>query len=79
MTCPHRSRPLAGRGIVITRPAEQADILAGLIRDQGGRAILFPALQIVEPRTPRPLNALIDRLDTFDLAIFISPIAVERR
>ena len=78
MTPASEAGALAGRGVVITRPAEQADNLAGLIREQGGRAIVFPALQIVEPRDPRQLDGLIDRLDTFDLAIFISPIAAER-
>lgn len=73
-----RSRPLAGLGIVITRPAEQAAALAGLIRGQGGCAIVFPTLEIIEPQDPAQLDRLIDRLDDFDFAIFVSPIAVNK-
>lgn len=69
---------LDGRIIVITRPAGQAQQLAKLIEETGGRAVQFPALEIRGPRDPEPALAAIARLDEFDLAIFISPTAVER-
>jgi uroporphyrinogen-III synthase len=72
------SRRLDGRGIVVTRPADQAHALAELIRDQGGRVILFPAISIEEVAHPERLNSVIDRLDTFDVAIFVSPNAASR-
>ena len=71
-------RPLEGRGIVVTRPAHQAARLAELIGAAGGRAILFPVIEIIEVGDLQPLLALIDRLDEFDLAIFISPNAVNK-
>ncbi len=70
--------PLAGRGILITRPAEQSAALARLIEREGGRPIVFPAIEILDVEDCGALDALIDRLDTFDLAIFISPNAVVR-
>ncbi len=70
--------PLAGLGILVTRPAQQAAPLAELIRQAGGNPILFPALEIVDLPDLKPLNALIDRLEQFDLAIFISPNAVQK-
>lgn len=70
--------PLAGIGVVITRPAHQAGELAGLIRKAGGTPILFPVLEILDAEDLRPLVALIDRLDEFHLAIFISPNAVNK-
>ena len=79
---PHKSIeiPLAltGIGVVVTRPAHQAHHLAELIRLQGGKAILFPVLEILDASDLGPLYALIDRLDEFDLAIFISPNAVNK-
>ncbi len=72
------ARPLAGVGIVVTRPAHQAGHLADLIRAAGGTPILFPVMEIVDLPDVRPLQALIDRLDAFDLAIFISPNAVSK-
>lgn len=70
--------PLAGRGIVITRPAQQAGALADMIRAAGGQPIMFPVLEILDTADLRPLIDVIDRLDGFDLAIFISPNAVSR-
>lgn len=70
--------PLAGRGILITRPADQGAVLARLVEREGGRAIVFPAIEILEVEDRGPLEALIDRLETFDLAIFISPNAAVR-
>lgn len=72
------AQPLAGLGIVITRPAHQAEHLAQLIRAAGGDPILFPALEIADLADLQPLQRIIDRLDEFDLAIFISPNAVNK-
>ena len=68
--------PLAGRGIVITRPAHQAGPLADMVRAQGAHVILFPTIEIVEPHDLRPFLAVVDRLEEFDLAVFVSPNAV---
>lgn len=70
--------PLAGRGILITRPAHQAGPLAALIHAAGGRPVIFPALEILDPADPQPLLGAIERLESYDLAIFISPNAVTR-
>jgi uroporphyrinogen-III synthase len=70
--------PLQGRGIVITRPARQAALLADLIAQKGGRAILFPVIDIRDIDDPTLLNAVIDDLDAYHLAIFVSPNAVDK-
>ena len=75
---PPAHKALAGRGIVVTRPVHQSAQLAELIRQHGGTPILFPVLEILDTEDLQPLNALIDRLDDFDLAIFISPNAVQK-
>ena len=72
-----RRKPLAGKSIVVTRPAHQAQAFARLIRDAGGRPILFPAIEIRGIDDPRPFLRIVDRLDAFDLAVFVSPNAVE--
>jgi uroporphyrinogen-III synthase len=73
-----RRSPLAGRRILVTRPAERAGRLAELIREAGGEPVLFPAIRIGDVANPGPLLALIDRLEQFDLAIFVSPSAVQK-
>ena len=69
---------LAGRRVVVTRPAGQAAHLAELIRKAGGEPLLFPVLEIFDAGDAPRLNALIERLETFDLAIFISANAVNK-
>lgn len=71
-------RPLSGKGIVVTRPAHQAGDLVELIEAAGGHAILFPTIEIVAVSESQALTELIDRLDTFDIAIFVSPNAVSQ-
>lgn len=71
-------RPLAGKRILVTRPAEQANHLGALIRQAGGEAVVFPAIDIVEPSNTQTLESLINDLHQFDLAVFISPTAVSR-
>lgn len=66
--------PLTGTTIVVTRPARQAGPLCRLIEAQGGRAIGFPALEIAASDQPQPP---LQRLEQFDIAIFISANAVE--
>ncbi len=70
-------RTLNGRRVLVTRPREQAGVLMRLLRDGGGEPVLFPALEIREPANPEPLEAIVKDLSRFDLAIFISPTAVE--
>ena len=65
---------LAGRGVLITRPRVLAAGLAGAVEQAGGRAIVFPAIEIVDLPPP----AALSRLAEFDLAIFISPTAAAR-
>lgn len=78
MALPGAHLPLAGRGVLITRPVEQSAALARLIEGAGGRAIVFPAIEIADIEDRLTLDALIDRLEGFDLAIFVSPTAAAR-
>lgn len=68
--------PLTGLNIVVTRPREQAVQLAQRIEQAGGKAILFPLLEIGPAADPQRLHALVSHLHEFNLAIFISPNAV---
>ena len=72
------SASLAGRCVVITRPAGESQRLAALVREAGGEPLLFPVIAICDALDPQPLDAAIARLDEFDVAIFISPSAVEK-
>lgn len=67
---------LAGRTLVVTRPAEQAEALCARIRALGGTAVKFPVLAIGPAPDRAALERVLDRLEGFDLAFFVSPNAV---
>ncbi len=64
--------------MLVTRPAHQAQRLCELIEVRGGQAVLHPVLEITEPEDPAVLAHIIERLDDFDIAIFISVNAVHQ-
>ena len=69
---------LQGKGILVTRPAQMAEPFVERIRHANGRPVAFPVLEILDTANPDPLNRIIDALDEFDMAIFISPTAVNK-
>lgn len=66
---------LAGCGILVTRPAGQAEGLCQLIEAAGGQAIRFPTIAI-EPTADAHAAALLT--DSWDLLYFVSPNAAEQ-
>jgi uroporphyrinogen-III synthase len=67
-----------GKHIVVTRPAEQADKLAHEIEARGGIAVRFPVLAIFDAEDPRPLQAAVQDIERYDVAVFVSPNAAEK-
>ena len=72
------TQPLAGLYVLVTRPAHQAAHLINEIKKKGGNPVLFPVLEISDTSNPQPLLKVISHLDEFDLAIFVSPNAVDK-
>ena len=70
------SHVLDGVHVVVTRPVHQAEPLCNLIEEQGGEVFRFPVIEIVDADDKAALSKIIDRMADFDLAIFISPNAV---
>jgi uroporphyrinogen-III synthase len=68
--------PLAGKRILVTRPRGQAEGLSALIRKVGGEPLEFPAIEIRSLADPGPFFAVADRLESFDIAVFVSRNAV---
>ncbi len=71
-------RALAGRTILVTRPAGQAERLCRMIERAGGRALRFPLLEIavVDGTAAEAAGALLDNYGNYDAMIFISRNAV---
>jgi len=72
------ARPLAGLGVLVTRPAGQAGRLAGRIAELGGTPVLFPSVEIAPPSDAAALARAVADLPGYDLAIFVSPTSVEQ-
>ncbi len=68
------TQSLSGLGVLVTRPADQAEGLCRLIEAAGGRAIRLPAAQILPVTDPQPARTLLAA--HWDLIIFISRNAV---
>lgn len=66
---------LRGRGVLITRPEEQSRELVDIVESAGGRAIVFPALEIVG-RDSADIDASLESMQAPDITLFVSPNAV---
>jgi len=71
-----KNNSLQGCSVVVTRPAAQAQGLAELIENAGGRAIKFPVLKITDTDNKSDLDKLIQDIAHYSILIFISPNAV---
>lgn len=69
---------LAGRHVVVTRPAGQAAHFATALTDQGAIPVLYPVLEIRDIEDVAPLLDVAIHLDSYDLAVFVSPNAIEK-
>jgi len=72
-------KPLRGRRVLITRPRRDAEPLADLLRSRGAEPILAPAIEILPPDDPKPLDAAL-RLAVnggVEWTVFTSPRSVE--
>jgi uroporphyrinogen III methyltransferase / synthase len=71
------NRPLSGRGILVTRAAEQAGEFSGMLADLGAQVFECPTISIVPPADYAELDQAIASLYTFDWVIFTSVNAVK--
>ena len=71
------TKTLAGLGIAITRPVDQAKKLSALITEAGGTPISFPLIAITPLKDYSQFEAVINEIETYDWAIFISSNAVQ--
>lgn len=70
--------PLAGRGVLVTRPVHQAEPLCKRLEARGARPIRFPVLAIAPPADVESARERLARLADYHLVVFISVNAVEQ-
>jgi len=66
------SRPLFGRTILITRPADQAAQMVDRLTTLGAAALCQPAIEITPPTDWSPVDAAINNLASYDWLVFSS-------
>ena len=74
---PTAAGPLAGIGVLVTRPVRQAAHFAERLAVLGATPIAFPAIAILPPDDAAPLRAAFAALAGYDAAVFVSANAVE--
>ena len=65
-------RPLFGKSVLVARPADQAESLAGPLRDLGANVLLQPAIEIGPPTDWSTVDAAIANLAETDALVFCS-------
>lgn len=77
---PASASPLAGLTVLVTRPPEQAAALSEALRAAGAEPVAVPAIRIVDPPNPAPLDTALRRLAAggYDWIVFTSGNTVER-
>lgn len=71
------SRPLFGKGMLVTRAADQAGEFAAMLRAEGATVWECPTIKIVPPETMQDLDAAIAALPSFDWIVFTSVNSVQ--
>lgn len=66
------SKPLSGLGVLVTRPAGQAESLCERIEAAGGQAIRFPALEIAPVPDTGELRAALAGVGPDGMIIYVS-------
>lgn len=71
------SNALHGLRLWVTRPRNQSAPLIASLRSAGAEVVALPLLEIAPPLDLGPLDHALAQLDTFDLAVFVSPSAFD--
>jgi uroporphyrinogen III methyltransferase/synthase len=71
---------LAGKRVVVTRPADKAIALANLLEERGATAVIVPMIAIADPHSWSALDAALEGLSAgkYEWIVFTSVNAVEK-
>ena len=65
-------RPLFGKTVLVTRPADQTEALAAPLRDLGANVVSQPAIEIGPPGSYDEVDRAIKNIRDFDTVVFCS-------
>ena len=64
--------PLFGQRVLVTRPAHQNDEMARLLRDEGAEPVTVPAIRILPPADPGPLEEAVREISRYRWIVLTS-------
>jgi len=67
---------IKNKWVVITRPIHQAENIQKKLEEAGAHTLLFPLIEISDPKDPARAKLQLATLYKYDLVIFISPNSV---
>jgi len=71
-------RALHGKRVLVTRPQEQAGVLAAALRERGAAPVVIPLLEIAPPEDWAPVDAALAARDEYAGLVLASSNAVHR-
>lgn len=74
----HEPLPLSGQRILITRPREQSEELAGPLRALGAETLELPTIAIEDPQDWSGFDAALESIARYDWLIFTSANGVRK-
>ena len=73
----YEEKPLFGKRVLVTRPAQQARGLSQLLRDEGAEPIEAPTIRIIAAADPKPLETAVREVHRYHWVVFTSRNGVE--
>lgn len=70
-------KPLFGKGVLVTRPREQAGEFRAMLEELGARVYECPAISIAPPDDEGPLHRSMEKIGTYQWIIFTSVNGVD--
>lgn len=74
---PAAKQPLTGVRVLVGRARHQAGVLSGELKRLGAQVLEIPFIEIRKPRSFRPLDSVLESLDSYDWLILTSVNGVE--
>ncbi len=71
------NKPLFGKAVVVTRTRAQASDLVDRLSAMGAECLEYPTIRVTPPHDWSPLDAAIERLDTYDWLVLTSVNGVD--
>lgn len=73
----NKKRILTGKTVLVTRASAQAGSLKNQLENEGAKVIEFPVIEILPPKSFKPLDRAIQRISEFDWILFTSVNGVQ--